>query len=196
MRKLRAIAMIGAGAAAATIVVTLTGTTTSSYEQAIAYTKTRPAFTPTRTVNVSSAGALKSAIENLRPGDLVRASTAFTVSSGSTDPLVIANRLSAPAVIDLTNVKIVYTGTGQYSDAWIRNTQNVRIYGGDLSMTHPTSGGGSCIAWTASQHSLWWGFKAHDCGSGGIEILPPAPPTPTTARSATTTSRARSATSP
>ena len=98
MRKLRAIAMIGAGAAAATIVVTLTGTTTSSYEQAIAYTKTRPAFTPTRTVNVSSAGALKSAIENLRPGDLVRASTAFTVSSGSTDPLVIANRLSAPAV--------------------------------------------------------------------------------------------------
>ena len=59
MRKLRAIAMIGAGAAAATIVVTLTGTTTSSYEQAIAYTKTRPAFTPTRTVSVRSSVVLR-----------------------------------------------------------------------------------------------------------------------------------------
>ena len=177
MRKRRAIALIGAGAAvaAATIAVAVTHTSPSAYEQAIAYTKTRPAFTPTRTVDVSSAGALKSAIANLRPGDLVKASTGFTVSSGSTDPLIIANRLSAPAVIDLTNVKIVYTGTGEYADAWIRNTQNVRIYGGDLSMAQPTGGGGSCIAWTGSQHTLWWGFKAHDCGSGGMEIFTAGP---------------------
>lgn len=160
-----------------TTAATTTSTTTSSptYASETAYTQTRPAFTVKRTVSVSTASGLKSAIANLQPGDYVKASAPFTVSSSTSDGLIIANRLSAPAVIDLTGVKIVYTGTAALSTVWVRNVLNVRIYGGDLSMSQPTVGGGACIAWTASQHSTWWGFDAHDCGSGGMTIFTASP---------------------
>lgn len=159
-----------------TVPTTTTATTTTSstaptFASETAYTQTRPAFTPTRTVSVNTASGLKTAIANLQPGDYVKASAPFTVSSGTANALLIANRLSAPAVIDLAGVNVVYTGTGNYSAVWVRNVQNVRIYGGDLSMSQATAGGGTCVTWTASQHSMWWGFYAHDCGSGGLTMF-------------------------
>lgn len=154
-------------APATTAESTTTAALSGTYEQAISYTQTRPAFTPTRTVTVASGSALKSAISNLQPGDLVKASAPFTVSaSGSTTPLTIANKLSAPAEIDLTGVSIVYTGTSQVNGVWLNNPSNLLIYGGDIS----TSGnGGVCLRVYGSQHVLWWGFKVHDCGGTGFQ---------------------------
>src|SRR5690242_6583357 len=67
-----------------TSTTTTTGTTTTpsaggTYEQAIAYTQTPPAFTPTRVIDVGDAASLRSAISNLQPGDLVKATPDFTV---------------------------------------------------------------------------------------------------------------------
>ena len=91
-----------------------------------------------------SASQLRYAITSLRPGDLVRATADFTVSNSSSDALVIKNRLSAPAVIDLTGhtVKFVYSGGKNYNAVWLDNPENVRIYGGDLSTSDT---GGDCL---------------------------------------------------
>ena len=149
-----------------------TGTTSTTpsggggtYEQAISYTQTRPAFTATRTIDVSNASQLQSALSNLQPGDLVRATTSFTVS-GET---VIKNRLSAPAELDLTGVSFVYSGGLHLPAVWLDNAQNLYIYGGDMT-TDGTGGGG--ILDYGSQHVLWWGFYVHDTGAGGVGIMP------------------------
>lgn len=141
-------------------------TSPPTYASEIAYTQTRPAFTPTRTIDVASASQFTSAVSNLHPGDLVKATAPFTVS-GET---IIGNRLSAPAVIDLSGatVKFVYSGGQNTPAVWIKNVQNLRIFGGDLSTADT---GGSCLNWTASQHSLWWGWKAHDCGGTGLSMF-------------------------
>jgi hypothetical protein len=139
-----------------------------AYQTAISYTQTRPSFTPTRTVGVSSASQLQSAISNLQPGDLVKATGNFTVSNSSFNALVIKKRLSAPAVIDFTGhtVKFVYSGDQNYNAVWINNAQNLYIYGGDLSTSDT---GGTCLGVYGSQHVLWWGFTAHDCGANGFQ---------------------------
>ncbi|HKO27656.1 MAG TPA: hypothetical protein VJU80_09380, partial [Solirubrobacteraceae bacterium] len=89
-----------------TTTTTTTTTTTSSgsetYDSATSYTQTRPTFVPIRTIIVSNASELKAAITDLQAGDLVKAAASFTVS-GET---VIAKRLSAPAVIDLTGYAV------------------------------------------------------------------------------------------
>jgi hypothetical protein len=148
----------------------------SPYDRAISYTKTRAAFSPVHTIAVSSASQLKSAINDLRPGDLVKATANFTVSSSSSNALVIKNRLSAPAVIDLTGhtVKFVYSGEKDYNAVWLDNPQNVRIYGGDLSTSHT---GGDCLRSNGAQHVTWWYFTAHDCGGTGAAILGGQAPT-------------------
>ena len=115
---------------------------------------------------MSNASELQSAISNLRPGDLVKATASFTVSNSSGDPLVIKNRLSAPAEIDLTGVKIVYTGTQQVDGVWVNNASNLYIFGGDISTSDT---GGVCLRVYGSQHVLWWGFTAHDCGASGFQ---------------------------
>src|SRR5690242_19518160 len=61
------------------------------YGRAISYTRTRPAFTAARVVEVSDAKGFRSALANLQPGDLVKATADFTVD-GET---VISKRLSA-----------------------------------------------------------------------------------------------------
>ena len=153
-----------------------TGTTTTTsggggltYEQAIAYTQTRPTFTPKRTIAVSTAAELKSAISGLQPGDLVRATSGFTVTStSSAAPLTIDEQLSAPAEIDLTaGVKFVYAGSSDTPAVYIHNAENIWIFGGDAS----SGQGGSCILAHGAEHMLWWGFTAHDCGGSGISLL-------------------------
>ena len=151
-------------------------TTTSAYDRAISYTKTRAPFTPRRTIDVRSASQLRSAISGLRAGDLVRATADFTVSNSSSDALIIKNRLSAPAVIDLTRhtVRFVYSGHKNDNAVWLDNPENVRIYGGELS----TSGtGGDCLRNYGGQHVTWWYFTAHDCGGTGAAFLGGQAPT-------------------
>ena len=153
-----------------TVTETVGSTTTTAaptYDSAISYTQTRPAFTPTREIDVTTASALKTAITNLQPGDLVKATAAFTVSSSSSSALTISNRLASPAVIDLTGVSIAYTGTSNYAGVYLANPSNLRIYGGDVT----TGTGGTCILAHGSQHILWWGFNAHNCGNSGVSLL-------------------------
>jgi hypothetical protein len=137
-----------------------------TYGKAIAYTRKRPAFTPRRTVNVRSAAQLLAAIANLQPGDLIKATASFTVSNSAAPALTIKNRLSAPAEIDLTGVKLVYTGTQQVNAVWLNNANNLYIFGGDISTSDT---GGVCLRVYGSQHVLWWGFTAHDCGATGFQ---------------------------
>ena len=133
----------------------------ASYQQAIAYTRTLPAFTPTRTVEVSDAAEFRAAIATLKAGDLVRASSSFTV----TGETIIKNRLSSPAELDLTGIHFVYPGTANLPAIWLDNASNLYVLGGDLS----TAGrGGTCLVDYGSQHVLWWGFYLHDCGGSGF----------------------------
>jgi hypothetical protein len=141
-------------------------TQASPFDRAISYTKTRAPFTPSRTIDVTSASQLKRALRNLRPGDLVRATADFNVTSTRYDALVIKNRLRAPAVIDLSGhqVKFVYSGKQNHSAVWLDNPKNIRIYGGDLSTSDT---GGACLTNHGGQHITWWYFTAHDCGGTG-----------------------------
>jgi hypothetical protein len=152
---------------------TATTTTTSSnttYDQAIAYTQTRPAFTPIRVIDVSNATELRSALANLQAGDLIEATAGFTVS-GQT---VIKSRLASPAVIDLSQypVKFVYSGGSNYNAVWLNDPENVWIYGGDASTADT---GGDCIKVNGADDVRWWGFTAHDCGASGFSALSTAP---------------------
>ena len=170
-RKIRVVVAValGLGAAIAAVVISLRATT-SPFDHAIAYTHTRAPFTPRRTVDVSNAAQLKAAIAGLRAGDLVRTTGGFTVQSSSGPAVVIANRLSGPAVIDLSGheVKLVYSGGQNVPAVEVENPLDVRIYGGDVSSSDT---GGVCIKWTGGQHDTWWGFKAHDCGTTGISVF-------------------------
>src|SRR5206468_2392986 len=71
-----------------------------------------------------------------------------------------------PAEIDLAGVKIVYTGTEQANGVWLNNAKNLYIFGGDISTSDT---GGVCLRDYGSQHVLWWGFTAHDCGGTGFQ---------------------------
>lgn len=147
-----------------TTTVTVPATTTSSsptFSSEISYTKSRPAFTPTRTVSVSNTATLKAAISNLQPGDLVKATASFTV----TGETIIAKRLSSTAVLDLAGVSFVYSGGSNLPAVWLNNATHLQIYGGDLSTSDT---GGACLLDYGSQDVLWWGFSLHDCGGSGI----------------------------
>lgn len=148
---------------------TTSGTTTTSsgsttYDQAIAYTQTRPAFTPTRTIDVSSATELDNALANLQGGDLVQATASFTVA-GMTS---VSKRLSSPAVVNLTGVSFVYSGGANYPAFDVSDSSNIRFYGGDLSTADT---GGVCLNLMADTYITWWGFTAHDCGSTGLRMM-------------------------
>lgn len=138
----------------------------SRYEQAISYTRTRAPFKPVRIIKVGTGSRLKSALSHLRPGDLVEATADFTVSSSTSPALVVKNRLSAPAVIDLTGhaVRFVYTGRKNETAVWLDDPKNLRIYGGDMSTSDT---GGTCLTSYGGQYVTWWYFTAHDCGGTG-----------------------------
>jgi hypothetical protein len=157
-------AVVAAGAAVG--VYYATTTRTSPYDKAISYTQTRVAFTPKRTIEVSTATQLENALAHLQPGDLVRATASFTVPGTTT----ISRRLSSWAVVDLTghSVKFVYTGNENYPAVWLKNPSHIRIYGGDASTSDT---GGTCILAYGSQQVVWWGFSAHDCGGSGFSAL-------------------------
>jgi hypothetical protein len=131
------------------------------YKKATSYTRQRPSFSPTRTIEVRKASQLQAAIANLQPGDLVKATANFTVS-GIT---VIRNRLSSPAELDLSGVRFIFSGGSNHPAVAVENAKNLYIYGGNIS----TAGtGGACLIDHGSQHVLWWGFTVHNCGGSGF----------------------------
>jgi hypothetical protein len=132
-----------------------------NFTRSIAYTRSRPSFAPARTIGVSNASDLLAAISNLQPGDLVKAKRPFTVS-GIT---VIRNRLSSPAELDLAGVRFVFSAGSNHPAVVLENARNLYIYGGDLSTADT---GGVCLLDHGSQHVLWWGFTAHNCGNSGF----------------------------
>lgn len=151
---------------ATTTVATTTQGSTPTYASEIAYASALPAFTPTRTVNVTTAAGLKAALANLQAGDLVKATAPFTITvGGSADALTISSRLSSYAELDLTGVSILYTGGQNYDGVWLKNPSHIRILGGDIS-TDDT--GGACISLQGGTYLTWYGFTAHDCGGTGF----------------------------
>lgn len=137
-----------------------------SYNEAISYTRTRPAFAPRRTMLVSNALELRAAIADLQPGDLVKAAGPFTVS-GET---IISRRLSAPAELDLAGVTFV-SNQNQIPAVWLDNAKNVRLYGGTMHAGVP---GAHTLLVYGSQFVTWWGFTAT---GGGVGIMPVNGPT-------------------
>jgi hypothetical protein len=137
----------------------------ATYDQAISYTRTRPAFTPLREIEVSSAARFKSALSGLRAGDLVKATAPFTVY-GTTQ---ITNQLSSWAVLDLGSyVTFDYNGGRNYAAVYLHNPGYLRIYGGIVTTADT---GGACILSHGMRHILWWGFYVHDCGGTGVGLL-------------------------
>jgi hypothetical protein len=136
------------------------------YEQAISYTRMRPAFTPTRRIDVSNAFGFKAALANLKPGDLVKATAPFTVS-GET---IVSRRLSSWAVLDLGSyVTFEYSGGQNLPAVYFNNPTHIRIYGGIVTTDRT---GGACVSSHGMQDILWWGFYVHDCGGTGVGLAP------------------------
>lgn len=122
----------------------------------------RPAFTPTRRIQVSSASAFQSAWNAIRPGDEIDV-------HGVTFPgeLSFNKQLSGWAEIHFDS-GTRFTGTpGENTpDVWIDGASHIRFYGGDL--TNPTGGAGIMIY--DSSYVTWWGFKVHATAGTGLFV--------------------------
>lgn len=122
----------------------------------------RPAFTPTRRIQVSSASAFQSAWNAIRPGDEIDV-------HGVTFPgeLSFNKQLSGWAEIHFDS-GTRFTGTpGENTpDVWIDGASHIRFYGGDL--TNPTGGAGIMIY--DSSYVTWWGFKVHGTAGTGLFV--------------------------
>ncbi len=143
-----------------------------SYASAIAYTATRPAFTPLREVDVASQAQLEAAVANIRAGDLVKATTAFSVDG----EFQISVNPTGPAVIDLGTgagaVRFSYSGTSDLPSIWIVNSSNLRIYGGDIHGPPIGQLGGGEVTFYHATNILWWGFHIHDVPGTALNLAP------------------------
>jgi hypothetical protein len=117
---------------------------------------------------VTTAAGLKSALSSLQAGDLVKATSSFTVTSGSSTPLVITARPSATAEIDLTGVTISFTGSSDTEAVELNNAANLNIFGGSITTG---AAGGMCLRIFGTQHVLWYGFKLDTCGDTGLQVI-------------------------
>jgi hypothetical protein len=122
-----------------------------------------PAFTPKRTITCGTPSQFLAALANLQPGDLVDVAAMTIPGEIRINPVLAswAEIHFAPGVM--------FTGTAQGSKlpaVWIVNAKNLRLYGADL-----TCAGGSGILVYDSTNVHWWGWKAHDCGGGGLSVF-------------------------
>jgi hypothetical protein len=125
-----------------------------------------------RQVDVSSQAQLQSAITNVRAGDLIKATTSFSVSG----EFVINVNPTGPAVIDLgtgaSAVRFSYSGTSNLPSVWISDSSNLRIYGGDISGPPAGSVGNGGVLVYHATNVLWWDFYIHDVTSTGLGLAP------------------------
>ena len=146
--------------------------TARTYASAIAYTSTRPSFTVQREVDVANQAQLAAAVANIRAGDLVKATTGFSVSG----EFQISVNPTGPAVIDLGTgagaVHFSYTGTLDLPSVWIVGSSNLRIYGGDIAGPPPGQTGGGELTVYDATNILWWGFHIHDVPGTALNFAP------------------------
>lgn len=143
---------------------------TLAYDTATAYANNRPAFTPTRTVTVTTKTQLDAAIADLRAGDLVDAVVAGGWDyTGHLD--IRDKRLASYAAIDLgTGVDAVRITNPDTSNFWavlVNNVANLRMYGGKIKAT----GGQGILSHGLLNNFLWWDFYCHDCGNHGVSLV-------------------------
>jgi hypothetical protein len=150
------------------------GGSTSSYDSAISYSApaNRPVHSCTRTINVTTASQLTSALNNLQAGDCVvnTQTGGFSISGEVT----IAKSLSSYAYIDLkTGTDAVrFTGGGTQTPStdlpsvYIHNATNIKIYGGNITNNR-------ILVYNPSSNITWWNFYAHDLAGDGLDIFPP-----------------------
>lgn len=160
---------VPAAESAPTVIVT-PATDTSDYDAAIAYTDTRPAFTPTRTVNVTNATQLRAALTDLQAGDLVE----NTQAGGFDVPgqLNIMKALTGFAVIDLKEgadaVRFNYGGSLSLPSVYFQGAKKIRLYGGKV--TNP-AGAAGILFHGGCQYITWWRVKVQGTGGHGIGML-------------------------
>jgi chitodextrinase len=126
-------------------------------------TLVQPAFTPTRVLTATTPAQFSADLANLQSGDELDVQP-MTISG----EVKISNSLSSYAEIHFAP-GVYFTGSATDTDlpaVWIVQAKNIRIYGGDL-----TNYGGGCILAEADTNILWWGWKAHDCGGGGLSVF-------------------------
>jgi hypothetical protein len=125
-----------------------------------------------REVDVASQTELQSAITNIKAGDLVKATTGFSVNG----EFQISVNPAGPAEIDLGTgagaVRFSYTGTSDLPSVWIVNSSNLRIFGGDIHGAPPGQVGGSGVTIYHATNILWWHFHIHDVSSTGLGLAP------------------------
>ena len=143
---------------------------------ATAYANTRPAFTVAREVDVASQSQLQAAIANIKAGDLVKATSGFSVSG----EFQISVNPSGPAEIDLGTgsgaVQFSYSGSSDLPSVWIVNSSNLRIFGGEIHGPPPGQVGNGGVTIYHSTNVLWWHFHIHDVAGIGLSLAPVSGP--------------------
>jgi hypothetical protein len=120
----------------------------------------RPAFTPRRTITVTTRAAFDSAWANLQAGDKL-------VVSGVTfnGQVNLWNRMLADwaEVHFADDVRFVGGGAHAYPAVSVADVSKVRLYGGDV-----TNRTGSGIRLEDANDITWWGFRVHDTAGTGV----------------------------
>jgi len=128
-----------------------------------------PAFTATRTVDVSTQSAFNTAWTNIQPGDQINVhGVTFT------GEVTLANKqLAGWAQISFDSAtKFVGVSSAQNLPAvWINNDSHIRFYGGDISDSASGGQAGPGILVYDSDNITWWNFVSHDVGRDGLDIF-------------------------
>src|SRR4029077_12286075 len=114
-----------------------------------------PAFTPTRTINVTSQSALKTAWSNIEPGDEIDVAPMTLTGEVS----FLNKQLSNWAEIHFApGVKFVGVTSGAFPSVWISNVSHVRFYGGEVTNAASGATVGHGVTIYDSSYLTWWGF--------------------------------------
>jgi len=124
-----------------------------------------PAFTPARTVLVSTPGELRQAVAALRAGDLIKAKVGF-VDVGGTLHLPQL-QLSSPARLDMSGITLRTGAAGSLEHALtIRRSRNLQIVGDGTV----TARGNSGVWIEDSDDIVVWGPLIRDCAGTGMMV--------------------------
>jgi hypothetical protein len=119
-----------------------------------------PAFSPLRTVVVTTRSQFDNAWAALKPGDYIDVRGVSFVGEA-----VFAKSLPAPAELHFdSNVRFLGAAAGSRLPAvWVHDSQNVRFFGGDV-----TGAGNDGIRLDDNVDVLWWDFEVHDTAGTGV----------------------------
>ncbi|HZD86660.1 MAG TPA: hypothetical protein VE088_01480, partial [Gaiellaceae bacterium] len=128
----------------------------------------RPAFTPSKTVDVYSQSAFSAAWSSIQPGEQIDVhGVTFT------GEVVLAHKqLSSWAEVhfDAATRFVGYGSASALPAVWINKDAYIRFYGGDISDSASGGKAGTGIDLYDSSHVSWWDFDVHDVGGSGIFV--------------------------